>query len=127
MVLATLKSELARFGARLVILVLAALERVVVHVVFERVLGHFILQALADGTLELLPDFHARLLVVGRLGPYRHPVTCLTQTDDGAAQLVAGLEVLANHGQDGVEPHVVYHFLAIFFRHAVTPCTHKNI
>jgi hypothetical protein len=38
--------------------------------------------------------------------------------DYGPTQLVAGIEVLANHCQDGVEPNVINYLLAVLLRNA---------
>mmetsp|Transcript_32210 Transcript_32210/g.62894 ORF Transcript_32210/g.62894 Transcript_32210/m.62894 type:complete len:219 (-) Transcript_32210:271-927(-) len=102
-------------------LVLDTLQRIIVHLVLETALWDLALQALGDGDLELPSDLHARLLVIRRTRPHRHPVSRLAKTDDSPTQLIAAVKVLSDHSQDRVKPHIINQFLPVLLGDAVRP------
>mmetsp|Transcript_18123 Transcript_18123/g.44470 ORF Transcript_18123/g.44470 Transcript_18123/m.44470 type:complete len:209 (-) Transcript_18123:116-742(-) len=106
---------------------LDALEGVVVHVVLDGARRDLGLEALSDGGLELLANLHDSRLLLCVACPHRDPVPGLAQADHGPAQLVPGVEVLADESERGVQPHVVDDLLAILLGNAVRPLASKLV
>lgn len=90
------------------------------------------MQALSDGASKLGADFETRLLILSCLGPHRHPVSSLPQAankvgfsiiillkssnispDYSTAQLIPRLEVLPDHCEGSVQPHIIDKLLSV--------------